>query len=244
MPPSSPASRALRTVAPLAAAPAIVLGVVFVFAVGWIAGVIAFVVVGAAASSWVRFAGDHLVASRLRALGAREADPVGDARLCNLVEGLSAAAGVRQPRLLVLDSPGLNLMVAGSGPRRTVLAVTSSLLAELDRIELEAVLAEELYVLRHGEAAPATVLVATFGIGLSIMLGADRDAGADQGAVALTRYPPALASALEKVEAKGAAVAGVPPHMAQLWLADPRPSPPVSRSRLPLQDRIEALREL
>jgi Zn-dependent protease with chaperone function len=73
----------------------------------------------------------------------------------------------------------------------------------------------------------------------------DRDTQADLAAVALTRYPPALAAALEKVEAKGAGVADQPAWMAHLWLADPSPSAEASgRGRLPLRERIEALREL
>jgi Zn-dependent protease with chaperone function len=118
------------------------------------------------------------------------------------------------------------------------------LLSELDRVELEAVLAEELIQVRRGETLPATVLVATFGLGRAVAVPADRDVAADQAAVALTRYPPALASALEKLDAKGAEVAGQPRYMAHLWLADPGNPPRPGRGRLPLRERIEALREL
>lgn len=234
-------ARVLRTVTAFAAGPAAVLGLILGFTVGWIAGLVAFVVVAAALGLWARTGGDRVVASRLR---GRPADPRSDARLCNLVEGLCTGAGVRQPRLVVVDSPGLNALAAGTSNSRGLLAVTSGLLTELDRIELEAVLAEELWQIRHDEVVPMTVLAATMGMGRSLALGDDRDAAADQGAVSLTRYPPALASALEKIESKGAVVAGQPGYMAHLWMADPRPSPPPSRGRLPLAERIEALREL
>jgi heat shock protein HtpX len=221
--------------------PALLLGIVLWLAAGWIAGVVAFVVVAAGLAGWVRAGGDRLVMGRL---GGRPADPKADARLCNLVEGLSTGAGVRQPQLRVVDSPGLNALAAGTSAAKAVLAVTSGLLDELERIELEAILAEQLYLIRHGETVPGTVLVATFGLGRSLALAPDADAGADQGAISLTRYPPALASALEKIERKGSVVAGQPAHMAHLWLADPRPDAPPSRGRLSLHDRIEALREL
>ena len=237
----SPASRALATAALFAAVPALVLGLILLFTVGWIAGLVAFLVVGAGLGSWARLAGDRLVIARL---AAREADPRSEARLCNLVEGLSTGAGVRYPKLLIVDSPGLNAMAFGTTASRSAVAVTSGLLAELDRIELEAVLAEALYQVRHEETVPATVLVATFGIGRPVALRADQDATADQGAVTLTRYPPALASALEKIERKGAAVDGQPSWMAHLWLADPRRSAIPQRGRLLLHDRVEALREL
>jgi heat shock protein HtpX len=135
-------------------------------------------------------------------------------------------------------------MVAGTSPDRAVLAVTTGLLRELDRIELEAVLAEELVQIRQNEILPATVLVATFGLGRSRVLSSDRDVWADRGAVKLTRYPPALASALEKVESRGSTVSGIPSYMAHLWLAEPGQDPSPRPGRLPVRERIEALREL
>jgi heat shock protein HtpX len=237
----SPRTRAIRTAVAFAAGPAVLVGVVLALAVWWVAGLVAFAVIGAALFAWARLGADRMIESRL---GGRPVDPTGDARLWNLVEGLCTGAGVRQPRVLVVDAPGLNALAAGTSGRRARLAVTTGLLSELDRIELEAVLAEVLWMIRHDEEVPLTVLVATFGFGRALAEGDDRDAGADQGAIALTRYPPALASALEKIEAKGASVPGQPGFMAQLWLADPRPSPPAGKGRLPLTERIEALREL
>jgi heat shock protein HtpX len=237
----SPNARAARLVTAFAVVPAVVVGVIVLVTAGPIAGVVALVVVAAALVGWARMAGDRRALARL---GGRNADPERDARLCNLVEGLSIGAGLRQPRLLVIDSPALNAVATGTTPGRAVVGVTSGLLAELDRIELEAVLAEELAQIRHHETLPATVLVATFGLGRRWALPTDRDARADQHAVALTRYPPALALALEKVEAKGAVVAGQPGYMAPLWLVDPRPGGGDGYRRLPLRERIEALREL
>jgi heat shock protein HtpX len=221
--------------------PALVLGAVSWAAGGVVAGVVVLVAVGAAAAIWARFGGERRV---LAAIRGQDADPVSHARLVNLVEGLSIGAGLRQPRLLVLDRPGLNAVAAGTSPNRAVLGVTSALLSELDRVELEAVLAEELMQIRRRETMPGTVLAATFGLGRSLALPADHDVMADQAALTLTRYPPALASALEKLEAEGATVDGQPTYMSHLWLADPNSVPRRTRGRLPLRERIEALREL
>jgi heat shock protein HtpX len=237
----TPGTRAARAAAPFVAAPALVAGVVVGVAAGIVFGVVAFVVVAGTLAVWCRTAGDRRVLARV---GGRDADPKRDARLCNLVEGLSIGAGVRQPRLRVIDSPGLNALAAGSRSSRAVLGVTTGLLSELDRVELEGVLAEELAQIRRNETVPATVLVATFGLGRGAAIPADRDVRADQAAVALTRYPPGLAAALEKIEAKGAVVDNQPAYMAHLWLADPRRQAPAERGRLPLSERIEALREL
>jgi heat shock protein HtpX len=222
-------------------APAVVLGAVALAVGGPLLGLVVLVVVAGALGAWCRLAGDSRV---IAGVGGRDADPKVDARLCNLVEGLSISAGVRQPRLRVVDSSGLNAMAAGSSPSRAVVGVTSALLAELDRMELEAVLAAELVQIRRNETLPATILAATLGLGRSSAIPADRDARYDLAAVELTRYPPALAAALEKIEAKGSVVQGQAPYLAHLWFADPRAGVSATRGRLPLKDRIEAMREL
>jgi heat shock protein HtpX len=235
----TPWQRASLVTAVFAAGPAILVGVVVLLLAGWIAGLIAVLVVGVGLALWVRLGGDRRV---LATLHGHDADPVTDARLWNLAEGLSINAGVRQPRLLVVDSPALNAMAAGGRPGRAVVAVTSGLLTELERIELEAVLAAELMQIRRQETVPATVLVATFGLGRRLALPADWDAQVDQAAVTLTRYPPALAAALEKLETKGAAVSGQAGSTAHLWFVDPTDG--TGRGRLTTRERIEALREL
>lgn len=237
----SATGRATQAAAVFAAVPAVVIGVILGLSVSWIAGLVVSVVVAAGLGAWARFGGERLVRRRLN---GRPADPRADARLCNLVEGLCTGAGVRQPEVLVVDSPGLNVLAAGTSASAALLAVTSGLVAELDRIELEAVLAEALWTIRYDEIVPGTVLAATFGLTSRLVLDPDQDSKADQGAIALTRYPPALASALQKIEAKGATVPGQPGYLAHLWLADPRSVSPGGTGRMPLAERIEALREL
>src|SRR5436189_214796 len=84
---------------------------------GPVAGVVVLVVVGVALAAWARLAGDRRV---LSAIGGRKADPVTDARLMNLAEGLSISAGLRQPQLRVVDSPGLNAIAAGTKASRAI----------------------------------------------------------------------------------------------------------------------------
>ena len=242
----TPSRRALVTAGGFGIGPAVVVGIIVGLVFGLVGGLVAFVAVAGALGVWARMGGDRIVASRV---GGREADPIADARLCNLVEGLATTVGLRQPRVFVVDSTGLNALAAGTSSARGYLAVTSGLLAELERIELEAVVAEQLWRIRHDQALSGTVLAATFGMGRTlglerVALDPDADAAADQGAITVTRYPPALAAALEKIDSKGATVEQQPAYLAHLWLADPRPSPPPTRGRLPLAERAEALREL
>ena len=237
-------ARAARIAAVFALPPALVAGLIAWEAGGPIAAVVVFVVLAVALAGWARYGGERMVDRGLRQLGSRPADPVLHARLCILVDGLSMTAGLSPPRLEVLDGDGLNTLAAGAKAGTGVIAVTTGLLNELELIELEAVLAEMLVQMRRGELVAATMTVATFGLGRSIAAPPERDALADQAGVTLTRYPPALASALEKLEVKGTQVPGSPAAMAHLWLADPRGDAGRDAGRLPLRERIEALREL
>ena len=81
-----------------------------------------------------------------------------------------------------------------------------------------------------------------------------REAEADVNGVSLTRYPPGLISALEKLRAGPTVVHSGSPGTAHLWIANPVPRRD-SEGRLawlgrlfdthaPLEERIQALREL
>jgi heat shock protein HtpX len=216
-------------------------------------------------------------------IGAHPADPGVHARLFNLVEGLGANAGVAQPALYVVTDPGLNALTMGRSSRNAILVVTSGLLDRLNRIELEAVLAHELSHIRSEDIVTATLAVPLFGLlggparaatgggagaipgylllpvaalagqGLQFAVDPHREEVADSAGVHLTRYPPALVSALEKMQREGTYLGAGSPATAHLWLGRPLPPPPSTRlawlSRLynthpPLDERIEALREL
>jgi heat shock protein HtpX len=238
--------KAAALAAPFVFGPALVVGAVTGVLAGPAVGAVAFVVVVAALAGWVYWGADRLVRASLVGSGVafRDADPQVDARLYNMAEGLATTIGVRCPKLAVLESDGLNAMVSGARRGRELVVVTSGLLRDLNVVELEAVLAEVLYRLRRGEVAAETALVATFGLGRSYLLGAGRDTRLDSEAVRITRYPPALASALEKMEAKGSAVPGQGARSAHLWVADPLAGSDAGRWRMSLSARREALQEL
>jgi Zn-dependent protease with chaperone function len=238
----TPERRAQVIIGAGAFVPALVVGLVGLLG-GVIVAVVVFVVVLVGLAAWLSLAGERRA---LAGLSPRPADPDRDARLVNLVDGLCTTAGLRAPRLLVTDDPGCNLLVAGRGVDAAVLVVTRGLLDHLSRIELEGVLADGLVQIRQGDIVPATVAVATFGLGVRFALaGTAADEAADQAAAALTLYPPALARALDAMDEHGTKVAGARATTAHLWLADPRPaSAGAQASRPPLAERAAALREL
>jgi Zn-dependent protease with chaperone function len=231
--------RGAAVVAAGALPPAVVLGLIALIG-GWPAAVIVFVVVVAALTGWIwATAGPRAEA----AVGGTPAEPGLHPRLFNLVEGLGAAVGVPPPRLRVVESASLNAVAVGKDPASATLAVTSGLLSSLSRIELEAVLAEEMIRIKRWDTRPATLAVAAGPLGRMVLHACSGDAQDDLQAVSLTRYPPGLAAALETMAGVGTAIPGSHPALAGLWLADPGAGQGGAR-RLPLSERIQALREL
>lgn len=74
---------------------------------------------------------------------ARPVDREREPYLVNTVEGLAIAAGLPVPRAYVIDDPALNAFATGRNPEHAAIAVTTGLLAVMNRQELEGVLAHE-----------------------------------------------------------------------------------------------------
>lgn len=187
--------------------------------------------------------------------GAAPADDRQQARLFNLVEGLRLAHGLPEPALYVVADPGRNALVLGRDPRHPSMVVTVGLLDALGRVELEAVLAALLARVRRNDIAATTLAVAvpaTEGLRrrlLDAAVAPDTDTASDLDAVDLTRYPPGLIGAFEKMADGKAAVSTADPRIAPLWLVDPTPGPSTGGAegtpmRLSIDLRIAALHEL
>ncbi len=141
-------------------------------------------------------------------------------------------------------------------------AVSNSITYTVAQIrKLEAVLAHELAHLKLGDTVSGSIAVLGFDpLGRHVPIfariadkiaGTEREALADLAAVGVTRYPPGLISALEKIAAaptrKPAGLPrGVAESTARLWLApfDPVADEPERCGALDLSERIDVLREL
>jgi len=91
--------------------------------------------------------------------GAHEVDKAQAPELYRIVENLSITAGLPMPRVYVIDDPSPNAFATGRDPEHAAVAVTSGLLAKLDKPELEGVLAHELAHVRHRDVAIQTAVV-------------------------------------------------------------------------------------
>jgi heat shock protein HtpX len=238
----------------------------------------------------------------LRVSRAYPADPQEYARLHNIVEGLCIAGGLPKPGVYIVDDPAPNAFATGRDPKHAAIAVTTGLLAKMNRVELEGVIAHELSHIRNYDILISTLAVTMVGaaalladIGIRMMwwnggrvhrsgdhndrgnplailgfallilapivaramqaaISRNRETLADVSACQMTRYPPGLISALEKLQADTTVTHSASTATAHLWIEQPM-SGVGDQGRLgglhrmfdthpPLDERIALLREL
>lgn len=265
---------------------------------GWtITAIAAVIALVGSVSAWWSSARIALAVSR-----ARPADEQQYRRLHNLVEGLCIAAGLPKPGVYIVDDPAPNAFATGRNPNNAAIAVTTGLLEQMNRVELEGVIAHELSHIRHYDITVSTIAVTLVGtlalisdlairtmwwnggrrsrgndrsdhfnplalIGLVLIILApliarllqaavsrSRESLADLGACQLTRYPPGLISALEKLQADSTATHSATTATAHLWIEQPMSGlgddgklsalHRLFNTHPPLEERITALKEL
>ena len=84
-------------------------------------------------------------------------------RLHNLVEGLCIAGGLPKPGIYIVDDPAPNAFATGRNPNHAAVAVTTGLLDQMNRVELEGVLAHELSHIRNYDILVSTLAVTMVG---------------------------------------------------------------------------------
>ncbi len=84
-------------------------------------------------------------------------------QLFQVVENLSITAGLPMPRLYIIDDPAPNAFATGRDKNHAAVAVTSGLLAMMDKNELSGVLAHELSHIGNRDTLLQTVVVVLVG---------------------------------------------------------------------------------
>lgn len=232
------------------------------------------------------FHGDKIV---LATTGAVEANRKKYPHLVNTVEGLALAAGVPTPKIYVVESPEINAFAVGRDPAHASVAVTTGLLKNLNRSELEGVLAHEMshvknYDIRFAMLVAVLVglvailseffvrsfrfrsqgkksggIVAIFLVGFLLAILAPiftrlvqaavsrrREFLADASGVALTRYPPGLAAALEKIAKINKGNMPISEAVSHLFFVDPRVTSldQIFATHPPIGERVKRLRAM
>jgi len=99
----------------------------------------------------------------LKLAGAKEAKREEYFDLYTSVENLAITAGLPMPKVYVVDDPAPNAFATGRNKEHAVVAVTTGILAILEKNELEGVLAHELSHIGNRDMLLSTVVVVLVG---------------------------------------------------------------------------------
>ena len=101
------------------------------------------------------------------ALGGRMVDPgsrdPAERKILNIVEEMAIASGMPVPPVYVMDDDAINAFAAGNAPKDAVIGVTAGCIRELDRDELQGVVAHEFSHIFHQDMRLNMRLVAWLG---------------------------------------------------------------------------------
>lgn len=95
---------------------------------------------------------------------AKEIKKSDNPTLYDLVENLSITGGVPTPKIYLIDDTALNAFATGRDPNHAAIAVTSGLLATLEKPELQGVLAHELSHVQNLDIRLQSITVALVGL--------------------------------------------------------------------------------
>ena len=91
----------------------------------------------------------------------------------SIVESLSITAGLPMPKLYIINDSSMNAFAAGTNPENSVICVTTGLLENMDKVEIEGVMAHEISHIKNYDirvSMAAVALTAVIGILSDIVL--------------------------------------------------------------------------
>jgi heat shock protein HtpX len=95
--------------------------------------------------------------------GAKQVQKADAPELYNLVENLSITAGLPTPKVYIMEDAAPNAFATGRDPEHAAIAVTTGLLAKLERPELEGVIAHEFSHVGNYDIRLSAVIVVLVG---------------------------------------------------------------------------------
>lgn len=101
--------------------------------------------------------------------GARVANSTEDKLFTQVADNLCIGAGIKKPKLYVIDDTAPNAFATGRDPEHAVICATTGLLSKLNRTELEGVLAHEITHIKNYDTRLMAVVAVM--VGLIALLG-------------------------------------------------------------------------
>lgn len=91
----------------------------------------------------------------------------------SIIESLSITAGLPMPKLYIINDSSMNAFAAGTDPENSVICATTGLLENMDKVEIEGVMAHEISHIKNYDirvSMAAVALTAVIGILSDIVL--------------------------------------------------------------------------
>lgn len=91
----------------------------------------------------------------------------------SIVESLSITAGLPMPKLYIINDSSMNAFAAGTSPENSVICATTGLLENMDKVEIEGVMAHEISHIKNYDirvSMAAVALTAVIGVLSDIVL--------------------------------------------------------------------------
>jgi len=105
--------------------------------------------------------GDRVI---LRAVNAQPANERKHRYLIDSVEGLAIAAGIPKPKVYVMENEEINAFACGKDPKNASICVTTGLLENLKRDEIEGVIGHEMSHIKNYDVRFATLIAVLVGL--------------------------------------------------------------------------------
>lgn len=121
------------------------------------------VILGLGAAAFAHFSGPGAVLSSTKARQVVRPGAGRESALLNVVDELSISANMPPPKVYVIQDASLNALAVGTKPGNAALAVTSGMLDQFDREQLQGVIGHELAHIRN--------LNSRYGVYVAILVG-------------------------------------------------------------------------
>jgi heat shock protein HtpX len=95
---------------------------------------------------------------------AREADRAMYTQYVLSAEGLSLAAGIKTPKIYIMDSPSINAFAAGRDPDHSAICITTGAFEKLTKLELEGVIGHEMSHIKNYDILVGTLSAVLVGM--------------------------------------------------------------------------------